>query len=210
MATLDELEKRLIKIEDKKKDWWDKLHTIGALLVPLAVGLAGYFASAAISKSQVDAAGVVADQARESANNIADEAREVEESKLINLLLDPLTGENELQRRIAILAVAHTEPVTAKDILEVLEELDKKPETTKKMITELKSQLHGSECNQASDCVSNYCYPGPQAGTKFCLRQDLNCAFPGSSGVRYGEVRVLGNKSYECHNPGGGQLANWK
>lgn len=198
MAMLEEFEERLKKLEDNKKDWWDKLHTIGTLLVPVAIAAAGYWGSAAISKSQVA-----------SAITTAEKNRQVEESRLIKDVLAPLVGADEAQKQIALLAIARTDPRTVESIIDIVEELTNTSESTRQKITALVSRLNGSKCDSNSACLSNYCYPGPDE-KKYCLREDLNCAFPGDSGARYGDVREFEGKSFQCYNPGGGQLANWK
>lgn len=63
-----------------------------------------------------------------------------------------------------------------------------------------------------SNCASGYCYPGPTAGGRretewYCLRADLNCAWPGSEGLRYGQTKSHAGAELKCRNPGNGHRA---
>lgn len=65
-----------------------------------------------------------------------------------------------------------------------------------------------------SQCASGYCYPGPTAGNRretawYCVRADLNCAWPGSEGERYRVTRNIAGASVECRNPGSGNRARF-
>lgn len=70
--------------------------------------------------------------------------------------------------------------------------------------------------DQDSRCASGYCYPGPTAGNVrevewYCLRADLNCAWPGASGYRYNTWKgwAGGTNNVKCQNPGNNNRARF-
>ncbi|TDT74188.1 hypothetical protein BDE40_2976 [Litoreibacter halocynthiae] len=57
---------------------------------------------------------------------------------------------------------------------------------------------NGAKCAKSSDCASGYCFPGPAAGTNFCLRADLNCAMEGVNGHYFGFIDQSQNPPAIC------------
>lgn len=68
---------------------------------------------------------------------------------------------------------------------------------------------NGLPCKADSECLSRACYPGPgEAGAFFCEARASNCAFPGSSGYRYGNTVDFEGQRYICARPTVGR-ARW-
>ena len=66
-----------------------------------------------------------------------------------------------------------------------------------------------------SRCQSNQCYPGPTVGRSkktewYCVSagKNMNCAFPGSNGERYGTKKVYGGVTVICRRPNGNRPGN--
>ncbi|WP_025897715.1 eCIS core domain-containing protein [Sneathiella glossodoripedis] len=59
------------------------------------------------------------------------------------------------------------------------------------------AKADGLSCVKGTDCASGYCYPYLD-GNRYCLKADLNCAFPQSTGVKFGYKMLFGNKHYIC------------
>jgi hypothetical protein len=55
---------------------------------------------------------------------------------------------------------------------------------------------NGVPCSHHSDCVSTYCYPGPDQ--YYCVDAADNCAEPGADGVLYGQSYVYEGVTYDC------------
>ena len=75
-----------------------------------------------------------------------------------------------------------------------------------------KKLLHNGEpCKRRSDCRSNYCLPGPSpkpiaknsadGGLWYCTAADMNCAFPGTDGAKYGATISVDGSTLRCMNP---------
>lgn len=69
---------------------------------------------------------------------------------------------------------------------------------------------------QDAQCTSGYCYPGPTLGNVrevewYCLRADLNCAWPGAAGYRYEQWKSWagGSNNVKCRNPGNNNRARF-
>lgn len=69
---------------------------------------------------------------------------------------------------------------------------------------------NGEECISNKECASNTCYPGPGSGERqYCMARDLNCAWPGTNGYRYGEEMDYNGRRVVCMNPGSGSRARF-
>jgi hypothetical protein len=66
-------------------------------------------------------------------------------------------------------------------------------------------QIHAS-------CSSQRCYPGPRGasgdpGPWYCVAGAKRCAWPGSDGGEWDEVRELSGTKYKCADPGTGSAS---
>lgn len=67
-----------------------------------------------------------------------------------------------------------------------------------------KSVANGRLCSADAECKTGYCYPGPGDGSvRYCMAKAMNCALPGTDGVRCGFFAVIGGKVMICRRPGG-------
>lgn len=62
-------------------------------------------------------------------------------------------------------------------------------------------------------CQSNYCMPGPSerrfVTEWYCIAKDMNCAWPGTAGEKYGHNRYYGDRNMVCSNPKDGGWAQF-
>ena len=63
-------------------------------------------------------------------------------------------------------------------------------------------EVAGKPCADGKDCASGYCWPGPIAGTNFCLDRNFNCALPNSVGQHVRDIVQLDSRSYICSRTG--------
>lgn len=56
----------------------------------------------------------------------------------------------------------------------------------------------GTQCVSNGNCASGYCYPFYPDGKRYCIAKRMNCAYPGTSGYRYGKILGWGNTHIRC------------
>jgi len=191
-------------VEDlrKPKDRWDKIGILGSISVPLiAAIIAGGFAL------YLEEQRLVREQERQERQDILDSKKEVadrfEEAKFARQLIKPLTGKassSEKKAAMALLELYVSDDEVRRRLLVAT--------NNQKEVTKTKRLPNGKACNSKKECQSCYCYPGPEEGN-FCLAASLNCAFPGSNGVRYGSIVSLDEKTFKCINPRDGGKARY-
>src|SRR5690349_10269103 len=90
------------KIEDKKKDAWDKWQVIGTLLVPVALALAGYFFSKALDDQQMASSKLLNDQQIHSNELIATNNLRVNEYQIVASIMKSFLSTDPLEKTQAI------------------------------------------------------------------------------------------------------------
>jgi hypothetical protein len=125
LKRLSDLEERTKDLEDKEKDPWDKTQviaqSIGSILIPVAVLLAGHFLSQEISKQQAAAAQTSADASRIQAS--------VDQALALKDLVELLTDEDPARRELAIVSVdIALRKEDAEKILEIIVQSEPSPQ----------------------------------------------------------------------------------
>lgn len=88
---IDTLEKEITDLKNKKKDGWDKVQILSALLVPVAIAFAGYWFSRSTKEAEIE---------------IANTNAKVAQAKLVHSFTETLTSTDSVKRKIAIEAVS--------------------------------------------------------------------------------------------------------
>jgi len=65
-------------------------------------------------------------------------------------------------------------------------------------LARLRASSNGMSCESNVECQSNYCYPGPDAESRVCIDANMNCAFPGVNGFKYGQCAKFKGTLYRC------------
>ncbi len=67
----------------------------------------------------------------------------------------------------------------------------------------------GYHSRSSADCASGYATPAPaNLAEGFCKTVDNDCSWPGSAGAKFGDVRTLAGRTFECVK--GGERQEWK
>jgi hypothetical protein len=101
MATTEQLEKRLAKLETSRKDVWDILQIIGALLIPVTIAWGSWQYSRKSSEAQI----ANAQQSHASDLAVARIDARVRQAGLVATFMEALAGEDSVKRNLAIKAV---------------------------------------------------------------------------------------------------------
>lgn len=144
---LSTIEKRLSALESKKKDFWDIFSIIVSLLTPIAIALAGYFFSDAVTRTQIASSEKLGEQ------NIAI-ARinsRVEQAKLISTFMEALTSENPQRQRIAISAILYALPEDGPEFVRTISREAPNAEVRQYATTSLDERRAGLVQNLFSD-----------------------------------------------------------
>lgn len=87
---------------------------------------------------------------------------------------------------------------------------------SKKIREDASPQENGSICAQPSECKSGYCLPGPDvrvggSAEKYCVAEQMNCAWPGEQGYKYDKPLEWGQNNIvlTCNDPGKGRWAQF-
>src|ERR1051325_1834593 len=95
------LESNFAKIQAKRKDFWDKLQAVGAILVPIAIAVAGQQFASNMKQAEIAAA-----ENREAhQQSISMMNARVSQADVLAHFLDALTGTDQVKQRVAIRAV---------------------------------------------------------------------------------------------------------
>jgi hypothetical protein len=136
---LTELEVRLALLEsekDKGKDKWDIFNIIASLLIPASIAFSGYYFSNAMKQAEIDSSEALA--ARQA--QIAIINAKVGQAELISEFLEPLTGENEQKKRVAIRGILIALPEDGPQIVNAVSESDPNAEIQEYARSELDLQ----------------------------------------------------------------------
>lgn len=114
------LEKKVSLLEKKKKDPWDIFNIIASLLIPASIAFAGYYFSTAIKEAEIRSSEELATRQE----NIAIINAKVGQAELISAFLEPLTGNDEQKKRVAIRGILIALPEEGPQIVSVLSESD--------------------------------------------------------------------------------------
>lgn len=111
---IEDLEQEIAKLKGKKKDFWDILSAVGALLIPLAIAFTGYIYSNAAMDAQIKS-----EEARAASSlELAKAGSRVSQANFIIEALEALSGEDELRKRFAIQALLLALPEKGQELLE--------------------------------------------------------------------------------------------
>lgn len=101
IPTLEAIEKHLAKLENKPKDWLDKLNSLASILVPASIALAGHLIGQAISNAQIASA------EKQATQNylVAQSNVRIAQAQLINTFMRSLTSNSSNEQKIAIQAI---------------------------------------------------------------------------------------------------------
>lgn len=133
---LEAIEKELSKLKTKKKDAWDIFNIIASLLIPASIAFSGYFFSVAMKEAEIRSSEELATRQE----NIAIISAKVGQAKLIATFIEPLTGDNETKKRVAIRGILIALPEEGPQIVAVVSESDSNEEIQKFAISELDKQ----------------------------------------------------------------------
>ncbi|HYW11101.1 MAG TPA: hypothetical protein VE871_04065 [Longimicrobium sp.] len=116
MDTTEQLEKRLAKLETSRKDVWDILQIIGALLIPVAIAWGSWQYSTRSSQAQI----ANAQQSHDSDLAVARIEARVRQAGLVATFMEALAGEDSVKRNLAIKAVLVALPEDGPDLVRVV------------------------------------------------------------------------------------------
>jgi hypothetical protein len=134
---LTELEVRLALLESQKgKDKWDIFNIVASLLIPASIAFAGYYFSNALKQAEIDSNRALADRQEQ----IAIINAKVGQAELISEFLEPLTGENEQKKRVAIRGILIALPEDGPQIVNAVSQSDPSAEIQEYATTELDMQ----------------------------------------------------------------------
>jgi len=114
------LEDRISHLETQKKDKWDIFNIFASLMIPASIAFAGYFFSTALKEAEIKSSEALA--ARQE--QIAIINSKVGQAELISEFLDPLTGDNEQKKRVAIRGILIALPEEGPQIVGAVLESD--------------------------------------------------------------------------------------
>lgn len=120
---LTTMEERLALLENEKrkgKDKWDIFNIIASLLIPASIAFSGYYFSNALKQAEIQSSEALA--ARQA--QIAIINAKVGQAELISEFLEPLTGDNEQKKRIAIRGILIALPEDGPQLVSAVSESD--------------------------------------------------------------------------------------
>jgi hypothetical protein len=123
-ARLSKIEGRLSKLEEGKKDRWDKFQIIATLLIPASITWVGYYYSEAMKKAEIESSQHIAEQQDETAKISA----RVGQAQLVSSFMDALLSHDTQKQRLAIEAILIALPVEGPRLVAVVSQSSPNPE----------------------------------------------------------------------------------
>ena len=105
----------------QKKDLWDRIAALAAILVPAAIALAGHFVAQGLKQAEISSEERRAEQSRV----IAEANTKIAQANLINAMMKSLTSENPQERKLAVEAVLIALPEQGPVLVRTVAESDK-------------------------------------------------------------------------------------
>jgi hypothetical protein len=136
-ARIATLEKDYERLKGKPKDWWDKAQIIGAMLIPLSIGLAGFWYNQASQRMALENTRRVETQQKEFA---ALQAR-ISQAQLISTFMDALSSGSRQKKLLAIEAVQYALPEESSRLLQIVSLDSAEPTVQRAARTVLDSRL---------------------------------------------------------------------
>ena len=133
---LNDLEKKISLLQEKKKDKWDIFNIIASLLIPASIAFAGYFFSSAMKEAEIRSSEELASRQE----NIAIINSKIGQAELVSAFLEPLTGDDARKKRVAIRGILIALPEEGPQIVAVVSESDPNAEIQKFAKSELDIQ----------------------------------------------------------------------
>jgi len=130
------LEMKVSLLEERKKDSWDIFNIFASLLIPASIAFSGYYFSVAMKEAEIRSSEELASRQE----NIAIISAKVGQAKLIATFIEPLTGDNETKKRVAIRGILIALPEEGPQIVSVVSESDSSEEIQKFAKSELDMQ----------------------------------------------------------------------
>jgi len=114
---LQKIERHLQRLEGRSKDRWDKFHILAGLLIPVAVGYAGYHYSTAVAKAQQ----IAEMQRAEVAQMLSETTTRVSQAELISSFMRSLLSNNPAEKELAIRAIILALPEAGPQLVAVIQ-----------------------------------------------------------------------------------------
>ncbi len=130
------LEIKVSLLEERKKDKWDIFNIVASLLIPASIAFAGYYFSTAIKEAEIRSSEELASRQE----NIAIINAKVGQAELISAFLEPLTGDDEEKKRVAIRGILIALPEEGPQIVGAVSESDPSEDIQKFAKSELDIQ----------------------------------------------------------------------
>ncbi len=214
-VTLEALDKRVKKLEDRPKDKWDKLGILSVLLVPFVVGYFGYLINSTLQQDKATAELGLQDARLKAEKEIADADRtvnvHVEQAKLIHDFTRLLGQAKDEETAIAIHAL-RLAIQDEQEFRQLLNSIKGRPgkETQQVIATLLGLKKHGDLCSGDSDCLSETCRAAPgRAEPRYCVARGFDCGYASQEGRKVGDTVKVASELYLCHAPLGSASATW-
>ncbi len=141
------LELKVSLLEERKKDKWDIFNIVASLLIPASIAFAGYYFSTAIKEAEIQSSIAIKKAEIQSSKelaarqeNIAIINAKVAQAELISEFLEPLTGDDDDKKRVAIRGILIALPDEGPQIVAVVSESDPSKDIQKFAKSELDIQ----------------------------------------------------------------------
>lgn len=139
-SKIDKIEGRLSKLEEGKKDKWDKFQIVAAVLIPASITWVGYYYSESMKRAEIESSQRLADQQNETTKISA----KVGQAQLVSSFMDALLSRDTQKQRLAIEAILIALPEEGPRLVAVVSQSSPSPEVrgfAQSSLDERRSQL---------------------------------------------------------------------
>lgn len=116
-SNIEKLEKRVAKLENKKKDFWDIAGVIGGILMPLAIAWVGWEYSGQMKEAEIQSnarqlsiQNLQASQRQQSEHFQRDIDAKLRQAELVDTFFEKLVTGTQTSRELALAAIVHAMP----------------------------------------------------------------------------------------------------
>lgn len=117
---LDQLEKTVKELKDKRKDTWDKFQILAGLLIPASIALVGRYYANALKKLEIERTEIRST----SEQRIAEINARVRQAELLSTFMEALVSDDSRKRALAARAISFALPENAPALLKVIADTD--------------------------------------------------------------------------------------